>query len=164
MNQNWEIKSRSHCCSATGREFVEGEIYYTLLFREGGEFRREDLCEEAYAARNDNIRPFSFWRGKYEPPAPPKPEALDATDAEGLLRSMLEANRPETKNARFILAAMLERKKTLRPMPSTEPGMLIYEHAQSGEVFLIEDPQLTLEQLPAVQREVSELLGSQALA
>jgi hypothetical protein len=77
---------------------------------------------------------------------------------------MLEANRPETKNARFILAAMLERKKTLRPMPSTEPGMLIYEHAQSGEVFLIEDPQLTLEQLPAVQREVSELLGSQALA
>jgi hypothetical protein len=42
--------------------------------------------------------------------------------------------------------------------------MLVYEHAQSGEVFLIEDPQLTFEQLPAVQREVSELLGSQALA
>jgi hypothetical protein len=163
MNQNWEIKSRSHSCSATGREFNEGEMYYTLLFREGGEFRREDLSEEAYASRNDNIRPFSFWRGKYEPPAPPKPEALAAQDAEGLLRDMIESNQAETKNARFILAAMLERKKTLRPMPSSEPGMLIYEHVQSGEVFLLEDPQLSLEQLPAVQREVSELLGAHAL-
>ena len=49
----------SHCCARTGRRFQEGEYFYTLLFREEG-FRREDISEEAWSARNENIEPFSF--------------------------------------------------------------------------------------------------------
>ena len=65
----WAIKSRGHCCARTGRQFQDGEYFYTLLFREEEEFRREDISEEAWAARNENIEPFSFWRSKYEKPA-----------------------------------------------------------------------------------------------
>lgn len=160
MQNDWEIKSRSHQCTATGKTFTEGEFFYTLLFREETGFRREDLCEEAWASRNDNIQPFSFWKTKYEPPPPPKPETFKADDAEGLLRHLIEENQPATRNARYILAAMLERKKTLRPMPSEDPKIFIYEHATSGEVWAVEDPALTMEQIPEVQREVSEMLGS----
>ena len=46
MQSDWDIKSRAHVCSSTGHEFSEGEFFYTLLFREGEGFRREDLCEE----------------------------------------------------------------------------------------------------------------------
>jgi hypothetical protein len=159
MNQDWEIKSRSHQCTATGRSFTEGEFFYTLLFREKTGFRREDLSEEAWNNRNDNIQPFSFWKTKYEPPPPPKPETFKADDAEGLLRHLLEDNNPESHHARYILAAMLERKKALRPMPSSEAGILIYEHVASGEVWAIEDPGLTMEQIPEVQRKVSEMLS-----
>ena len=159
MQNDWEIKSRSHACTATGKAFAEGEFFYTLLFREKTGFRREDLSEEAWTQRNDNIQPFSFWKTKYEPPAPPKPESFKAGDAEGLLRHLIEENNPETLRARYILAAMLERKKTLRPMPSQEQGVLIYEHAGTGEVWAIEDPGLTLEQIPNVQREVSDMLA-----
>lgn len=159
MNQDWEIKSRSHHCSATGKEFQEGEFFYTLLYREKNGFRREDISEEAWAARNENIQPFSFWKSKYEPPAPPKQETFKADDAEGLLRHLLAENKPETRHARYILAAMLERKKALRPMPSTESNLLVYEHPASGDVLMVEDPGLTLEQIPAVQREVSDMLA-----
>ncbi len=159
MQADWEIKSRAHQCSRTGREFAEGEFFYTILVREGEGFRREDMCEEAWNGRNDNIEPFSFWRSKYEPPAPPPPEPLPRDDAEGLLRRLIQENDPAHKNARYILALMLERKRLLRPIESSDDGMLAYEHVATGETFVIVNPRLSLEQIPAVQLEVSALLA-----
>ena len=114
MQSDWDIKSRGHVCARSGREFAEGEIFYTLLFRDGEGFRREDVSEEAWTNRNDNIEPFSYWRSKYEPPAPPPSEALPKDDAEGLLRRLIAEQDPASVNARYILALMLERKKVLR--------------------------------------------------
>jgi hypothetical protein len=37
--------------------------------------------------------------------------------------------------------------------------LLIYEHAKTGEVFIIEDPRLKLDQLDSVQKEVYALLA-----
>jgi hypothetical protein len=159
MQSDWEIKSRAHTCARLGREFTEGEFFYTLLFRDGEGFRREDLSEEAWENRNDNIEPFSFWRSKYEAPPPPAPEALPKDDAEGLLRRLIADQDPATANARYILALMLERKRLLRPVESQDDDMLVYEHLESGETIVIPNPRLSLVQIPEVQREVSELLA-----
>lgn len=154
---DWEIQAPSTHCSITGRKFEDGEVFYTLLFREPSGFRRQDLCEEAWQNSQDKHLAFSTWKSKFEAP-PPKPDPLPANDAESLLRRLIEENAPQTRNARFILAVMLERKRTLRPRKSSDDGILVYEHAKTGEVFCIEDPKLTLDQVPAVQREVAELL------
>jgi hypothetical protein len=159
MQSDWEIKSRGHVCSRTGREFVEGEFFYTLLYREGDGFRREDLCEEAWNARNDNVQPFSFWRSKYEPPAPPPPEPMKKDDAESLLRRLVAGQDPAHINAQYILALMLERKRVLRPVESQDDDILVYEHVQTGETFVLKNPHLSIERIPEVQREVSELLA-----
>lgn len=159
MQADWEIKSRAHVCARTGREFQPGETFFTLLIRDGDGFRREDLSEEAWEARNDNIQPFSFWRSKYEPPAPPPPEPLPRDDAEGLLRRLVAENDPAYANVRYILALMLERKKMLRPMESSDEDILVYEHISTGETFVLANPRLGLEQIPAVQKEVGALLA-----
>jgi len=159
MQADWEIKSRAHQCSRTGREFAEGEFFYTILVREGEGFRREDMCEDAWSNRNDNIEPFSFWRSKYEPPAPPSPEALPRDDAEGLLRRLIAENDPAHLNVRYILALMLERKRVIRPLESSDEDMLVYEHLATGETFVIANPRLSLDRIPEVQREVSALLS-----
>ena len=137
-------------------------MFYTLLLRDGDGFTREDLCEEAWRERNENIRPFSFWRSKYEPPAPPPPEALPRDDAEGLLRRLVSENDPVYTNVRYILALMLERKRVLRPVESQDDDMLVYEHMASGDTIVIVNPRLGLDQIPAVQREVSALLSAGA--
>lgn len=162
MQQDWNIRSRAEVCDATGKPFQEGEIFYTALFREEDEFRRADLCEEAWTARStDPVAPvaFSSWRSKFEPPAPPPPEPLPRDDAEGMLRRLLESNDPAHVNTRYLLAVMLERKRVLRPQPSVEKGILVYELARTGETFLIVDPALSLADLVAVQEEVSALLS-----
>lgn len=161
MAADWQFQSRGEQCSLTGRPFTEGEFFYTLLFKEKGGFRREDLCEEAFQQRESKEKPFSFWRTKYEPPAPPAPEALPKETAEGLFRRYVEENDPERANVRYILALMLERKRLLKQTDVQFDGddrLLVYERAKTGEVFVIRDPELKLEQLAAVQAEVAELL------
>ncbi len=161
MQQEWNIKSRSEVCNATGRPFAEGEIFHTALFLDDGGFRRSDLSEEAWHARiaDPAAEPFfSSWRSRFEPPAPPAPEALRRDDAEGMLRQLIESQNPAHLNTRYLLAVMLERKRILRPQPSPDKGTLIYEHAATGETFIIPDPQLSLSDLVAVQEEVSALL------
>lgn len=162
MQADWEIKSRAHQCCRSGREFVEGEFFYTLLIREGEGFRREDLSEEAWKDRNDNIQPFSFWRSKYEPPAPPPKEPLPRDDAEGLLRRLIQENDPAHANVRYILALMLERKRVIRPLESSDDDMLVYEHLVTGETLVLSNPKLSLDRIPEVQREVSALLDPAA--
>jgi hypothetical protein len=161
MSQDWEIRKRSEVCTTTNRPFHEGEFFYTAIYREGDGFRREDLSDEAWGTRPEGDAPFSFWRSKFEMPPPPPPEPLAKQDAEGILRKLIEENSDATKNARYILALMLERKRILKPMESSDPDVLVYERAQTGETFLIPNPRLSLAQVPEVQKEVTALLGLQ---
>jgi len=163
MQTDWTIQSRSGCCSVTGRDFAEGEFFYTLLFRERDGFRREDLSEEAWKARNADAgadQPYSFWRTKYEPPVT-APEALPKETAEDLLRGYMTEQDEGHANARYILALMLERKRLLKQIEVKEDDhgrTLVYEHVKTGEVFFVPDPGLRLDQLETVQNEVAALL------
>ena len=157
----WPIKHRADACARTQRPFQAGEQFYTLLFREGDGFRREDLSEEAWSNRNENIQPFSFWKSRYEPPPPDTPEPLAKENAEELLRRLLAENNPANANACYVLALMLERKRVLKQVNTGEVedrAVLIYEHAKTGDVFIVPATQLRLDELEHVQEEVSQLL------
>jgi hypothetical protein len=163
MTTDWTIQSRSPHCAATGIAFTDGENFYTLLFHEKDGFRREDLCEEAFRNRAESPAPFSFWRSKFEPPQAAPPEAVSKQTAEDLLRSYMLESGIEHANARYILALMLERKRLLREVEvkrDDDSLTRIYEHVKTGEVFVIPDPQLRLDQVEQVQMQVAGLLGA----
>lgn len=169
IHQEWKIKGRSHACCVTGRPFVENEPFYTALFEDESDedesFIRRDYCVAAWQQERPNLHPFSHWRSLYEPPQsePARREVVEKEGAESLLRRLIDEDDPLTENTRFILALMLERKKNLRETDSRSLGsarLRIYEHAKTGEVFIIRDPQLKLDQLESIQREVSDLLAS----
>jgi hypothetical protein len=161
LANEWPIKHRADACARTGRPFEAGEQFYTLLFREGEGFRREDLSEEAWAQRNENIRPFSFWKTRYEPPPAAPPEALAKESAEELLRRLLAQNDAANANACYVLAVMLERKRVLKQVKTEQAEgrpVLIYEHAKTGDVFIVPDVRLRLDELEQVQSEVAQQL------
>ena len=149
----------------TGVEFQDGDYFYTLLFDEAGALRREDLSEAAWKERNDNRQPFSFWRSKFEAPAPAAPETLAKHTAEEVFCLQVKSaeNSAQHAAARYLLAAMLERKRLLKEVEArrtAEGGLIrIYEHTKTGEVFVIPDPELRLDQIEQVQAEVASLLG-----
>ncbi len=169
MIQEWNIQSRAEFCARTGRPFVDGEIFYTLLHGEPEGLRREDISREAWEdlqKDKDALAGITFWRSKFEPPAPVAPEAVNRADAESHLRRLLaEGPPPEKANVAYLLAALLERKRILKPVAAnlgeaaTAARVTPYEHAKTGEIFLVPDAPPALDQLEAVQQELTAMLG-----
>jgi hypothetical protein len=162
LTQEWNIQSRALQCAVSGRTFEKGERIFSALYWRDGQYTRVDLSQEAWKSRNDNIEPLSAWQADFVPPAPPPPETLKKDDAESLLRRLMAEGSTGTRNSRYILALMLERKKVLRQIERQRQdgaSTLVYEHLPSGDVWLIEDPGLKLGELKAVQDEVAGLLA-----
>jgi hypothetical protein len=169
MIQEWNIQSRAEHCARSGRPFEDGEIFYTLLHGEMDGLRREDISTEAWEQMQqsgDALKGVTFWRSKFEPPPPVVPEAVNRADAESHLRRLLsEGPPPEKANIAYLLAALLERKRILKPVaaPVGEANSAMrvtpYEHTKTGEIFLVPDTPPALDQLEAVQLELTALLG-----
>lgn len=162
MLSEWEIKARSRQCARTHETFENGATIYTLLFRDRAGFKREDISETAWQQIKESITPFSFWKSKFQAPPPAAPEAMPKESVEELLRRLIREDLPEHMNARYVLAILLERKRTLKQVDireTAEDKILIYEHVKTGEAFLIPDPRLRLDQLESVQQEIYSLLA-----
>jgi hypothetical protein len=78
---------------------------------------------------------------------------------------MLEDDDTEQTAVIYILALMLERKKTLIEkdikVDDDDTVRRIYEHKKTGEIFIVVDPRLNLEKLEPVQQQVADMLGAQ---
>jgi hypothetical protein len=167
IQTTWKIRAPSDHCSLSGAAFADGEVFYTCLSELPGEegYLREDFSESSWEQVKEQRSPFSFWRSVFEAKPPVDPEAgqpLRKNDAESLLFRLQEEDSPTTLRTRYILALMLERKRILRPVShetDAERPVLVYEHAKSGEVILVTDPRIRLEEVEEVEREVRELLG-----
>jgi hypothetical protein len=150
-------------CSKCEKPFHDKETCFSALdFTETG-YVRSDYCTECWNGIEEQVSPFSAWQTVYnEPPAEPE-DPLRKENAEDLLRRLMQKDDDSKDGVRYILAVMLERKKTLveRDTRVTEDGdkIRIYEHKKTGETFLIRDPQLNLNKLEKVQRQVAEMLS-----
>ncbi len=163
MNAEWNIRSCADQCTACQRKFADREsLMSRLCFAEEG-YRREDLCSTCWPARRTDGAEVSAWGATWHAPKPKAPEPLKKETAESLLRELMEMEDSSKGNVIFILAVMLERRRILAEKEvQVQPDgrkIRVYEHKQTGESFVVPDPQLRLQEIESVQREVMELLG-----
>ncbi|MDZ4743304.1 MAG: hypothetical protein SGI98_07800 [Verrucomicrobiota bacterium] len=166
--EEWNIQSRSRVCAGTGKSFEEAEQIVSMLFLGKNGYERKDYCQQAWREliTTPDTAPNSYWQTKFFTPPPPPPDALKKDDAEGMLRQLIERNEESTVMTRYILAIMLERKRILKQIDTFMNDLLgkviVYEHLKSGESFTIADPDLRLDQIMDVQKEVIAMLGGKA--
>ena len=158
----WNIQSRSDTCAATEAAFTDGQVIWSRLRHTEEGYVREDYSEEAWAALEDQGG-LSVWQGVFHVPPPRAVEPLRKENAETLLRRLMESDDEQVLNTVYILAVMLERKRILveQDVRVEEDGgkVRVYEHKQTGESFVIRDPELKLAELEKVQDEVVVMLG-----
>ena len=166
LQESWHVRNRSRECSITQTPFTEGQPIVTALFPdpESSGYVRKDFCEEAWAQRpTEDEVPFSSWRTKFLPtPSNDSQPVVTKQSAEDLLKQLVEEDLEHTENTRYILAVMLERQKILRETDTqpTASGILrIYEHRKTGEIFIVKDPNIPLDEVEKIQIEVMELLS-----
>jgi hypothetical protein len=163
MNE-WNIQSRGHVCQSCHAPFADKQVYHTILFDEKHNFLRTDVCQSCwdsqYSQARDRKGYISSWQGEYEAPPPPT-EVIQKESAETLLRKLIELNDPKFAAASYILAVMLERKRILKvkeQIRTEGKRIFVYEQPKTGDIFTIPDPDLQLNQLEEVQRDVGNLL------
>ena len=162
---DWNIQSRGHQCHACNKPFEDGISYHTVLAYENNEYVRQDICTTCWAQEGEGAPSrkgfISTWQGTYEAPPPAPPEAIQKDNAEGLLRKLVETGETRWREASYILAVMLERKRVLKvkeQIKEADSRVFVYEMSHSGDVFTIPDPNLKMEELEQVQIEVATLL------
>lgn len=161
----WNIQSRSHACRVCGASFADRQPYHTLLLDSRENYERIDVCESCWLGQHGpgTVRQAGFvshWQGTYEVPVA-RPDPIQKETAESLLRKLIEHHDPAEAAATFILAVMLERKRILKVKDQLHHEgrrIFVYEHARSGDVFTITDPELRLDQLEDVQRDIARIL------
>lgn len=182
----WNLRSRSHTCHQCADAFADGAQCFSAVGDFTAPLVQELLAEKIAAQADDAksskapdyvrldfcatcwdaVRAadwISAWHSPYTAPEPPTPEPLPRETAESLLHKLLEdENSGENTSVIFILAVMLERKKVLieRNVRRSKDGTIVrvYEHKKTGEVMLITDPDLQLDEIPGVQQLVKNLL------
>jgi hypothetical protein len=166
MNE-WNIQSRSRACQACEKAFADKQPYHTVLLEEKQQYLRLDICPACWEAQyregaSDRKGFISQWQGIYHAPPAAPAEAIQKESAESLLRKLIEANDPKHGPVCYILAVMLERKRILKvkeQIQGEKGRVFIYEHAGTGDVFTIADPNLQLGQLEEVQHDTAQLLA-----
>jgi hypothetical protein len=162
----WNIQSRAHACQSCKAPFQDKEAFHTMLFDQKNGYERFDVCQNCWTTQFsqgalDRKGFVSYWQSIYTVPPAAPPEPIQKESAETLMRRLAEMNDPKFGPALYIVAAMLERKRVLKVKAQISRDghrIFIYEHGKSGDIFQIEDPNLQLHQLEAVQHEVLHLL------
>ena len=174
----WHIQPRSLACAICQRKFVDKQRYQTTLYSQGDNgYRREDICMECEGESNNEKRSFtvtdintlrkkenfiSQWKGIIQiTPSVVKSDSVQRDKIEVLLRSIIAQNSSKYKNASYILAIMLERKRILKVKDvyiDHQKKITLYEQSKTGDIFAIEDPGLNINQLDEVQKEICDVL------
>lgn len=166
MAHEWNIKPRGRVCAVCGKEFPPKTEIISALFETLEGYERRDFCIECRDKSNDDAAPFSQWQGIVSAPSggAGKEEPIRHETAEALLRRLVELDDPANVNVVYILAVMLERKKQLIERDAKvrpEGGILrVYEQKATGDTFVILDPQLRLDAIGEVQKQVVEMLSN----
>ena len=157
---DYQIQPSTRRCSITGRELKPGERYYSVLLEEGDKFVRKDYSVEAWQGAPEGA--FSFWMGRLSPPQSKRRQPIDdemLLDCFGRLEGQLEPNRIRF---RYVVALLLMRRRRLRFEETRRDGpqeVLVLRCTRTGVRHPVVNPDLTDEELAAVQDEVFQALG-----
>lgn len=170
MPHDWNIRPRGNACDRCQRPFAEGEICVSSIRSDrdpdsgAPTLVRSDRCRDC-ASAEPRADALSTWQSAYHAPEPPPADPAPRQTVETLLRRLLDGDEAASRQSvTYILAVMLERKRVLveRDVRTQSDGSTVrlYEHRRTGEVFLVADPGLRLDQLGPVQEEVAALLDA----
>jgi hypothetical protein len=123
-------------------------------------FVRTDFCAEAWTGLPDGA--VGFWRAVV-PKSPKEPRVVvDASVLMDCFVRLMEVDDPGKQNFRFILALLLLRRKALKLVGSQREGGIdwLVLRAPAGNEYRVVTPDLSEEQLAAMQSEVEKMLQS----
>ena len=107
---DYELQRVARCCSVSGREFVPGETYYSMLLDEGPQLKRLDFASDTWQGPSPEA--IGWWKSQVPDRTSnkkhwaPNDVMLDFWD--GL------AEQPNRQDIRYVLTLLLIRRRVFR--------------------------------------------------
>jgi hypothetical protein len=157
----WEITKSAYICAGCNAELKVGQAYFSALAEEQTGFARRDYCTQCWGGIADK-KFFSFWKTRRL--KGDKPPRMDAVAVFDFFSKLAESDSPDRKELRFVLALYLTRRKTLKLKGVKRDGereVLEFCRPRRQEVFEVENPNLTEEQISAATARLKELFHAE---
>jgi hypothetical protein len=107
---DFEIQRCTRHCAASGRELAPGEVFFSVLRRQGAELVRSDYAADAWTGPPEDCT--GWWKSRMPTRETGRPK-LAPNDALLQLFQQLEAV-PDKQDMRFVLALLLVRRRVLQ--------------------------------------------------
>jgi hypothetical protein len=156
----FDIERCTRHCALTGREFAEGEEFFSVLVREGKDLRRRDYALDAWTGPPEGT--LGWWKSRL-PSRDVKKNRMATSEL--LLELFGQWTGDDQRDLRYVLALLMIRRRILRLEETIED--------QRGEVLVLYSPrEETTYEVPVVmpddaraseiQEQLSRLLFSDA--
>ena len=159
----WDIKRCNGRCIKCNKEFADGESYLCRLLMQIDGPYREDYCESCWNEGGSSFdKGFSCWQGRFIKEPEEEKEEMQEPVLKRLLKKWLHSKERLHQCFCYVLAVLLERKKTFKACPRTKDSdgieNLVYEDKDTGETYVLPDPLLTLKELGEIEEQLHAMI------
>jgi hypothetical protein len=156
----YQIQANTRRCASTGRELQPGERFFSVLFDESGKFVRRDYAGDAWQGPPEGA--FSFWSGHVPAAERNNRPRIDDELLNDCFQRLEGATEPERVRFRYVVALLMMRRKRLKFEEVKQRDgheYLCLRCSRGSSRHEVLNPQLTEEEMIAVQEEVFKVLG-----
>ncbi|HWC88423.1 MAG TPA: hypothetical protein VG433_02175 [Pirellulales bacterium] len=156
---DYNIEHSTRHCTTTGREFAEGEEYYSVVEDSGGTLRRRDYSAEAWPG--PPAEALAWWKCRMLRREEKKNRAAPSQVLLELFHQL--ADRADQRQLRYVLTLLMIRRRIFRLEETTRDArgvetVLVYcpRDDASYQVAVVD---LDAAQVQAIQDELSRMLA-----
>lgn len=149
-----KISKSARICRETERDFVHGELVYSVVRIQENEFVREDYCADAW--RPERARDaYSHWSTKYYDPRVAEQEPAEAfSPLRQLFYEAVEAEDRVEQAKAFLAAQLLRRQKVFRQIKESdeidgEVKIVLFNDRIGNRLIEVRDPNFSYAELEA---------------
>jgi hypothetical protein len=157
--EQWQVGPTAGRCMLTGREFLEGEEYYAVLFEDGEGFRREDVSIEAWQGPPDGA--FCCFKTRIAVKTKAKRLWVDDEVLVSFFQRLADEEELARLQFRFVLALILMRKRVLKYERTTREGeseFWVLRLVKDRTEHSVLNPRLADEEIDSVSRQLGAIL------
>jgi len=155
----WEMPRRGEACAACRCEFVPGDVIQAYLFESPEGYERRDYC--ANCRPPDEPFAIGSWKTHRPQLVAKRAQTFDREAIRLFFEQLEDADTPEKRQLRFVLALLLWRKKVLKfDRSATDDGREVWHFVvpQSGVAHAVLRPDLDEAQLERLGEQLEALL------
>lgn len=157
----YKLRKSTYRCGRCEREFVQDEVYVSIVDIGDDELVRKDYCESCFEAPVDEAaESAAFWRAR-RTEVPEKKRSIDFATLRELFFKMVESPNEEHSKVRYLLGLVLIRKRFIKLKEFvTEDGndYLIVTTKLRTEPMRLEAPELHPSEFGELKERLAWLL------